>query len=152
MASKVHTAICKKPLQLERATQFVSDPTHGALCSFAGQIRDHNLGKKVVGVSYDVFEPLAVTLMQQICRDAQQQTTEPLHLFVEHFKGKLAVNEASVVIATSSPHRDEAFQACRHIIEEIKHKVPIWKQEHYVDGNSEWVKGHALCAHNKRLA
>ena len=57
--------------------------------------------------------------------------------------------DASVAIGVSTPHRHEAFEACRYIIEELKVRAPIWKQEHYVEGNSEWVKGHALCSHSK---
>ncbi len=63
-------------------------------------------------------------------------------------EGKLEIGGISVIIAVGSPHRDESFQACRYLIEQLKIRAPIWKQEHYVDGVSEWVKGHTLCGHH----
>lgn len=142
---KVHVEITNQPLNINAAISFVSDPAHGAISSFLGVVRNHNLGRPVTGISYDIFEPLALTLMKEICTAIS--STCGGQIYLSHFNGKLRVGETSVVIAVSTPHRDEAFKACRQIIEDLKHKVPIWKQEHYEDGSSEWVKGHALCSH-----
>ena len=73
--------------------------------------------------------------------------TPNAHIFVEHAARYLLVGELSIIIAVSTPHRDEAFLMCRYIIEQIKHRSPIWKQEHYIDGMSQWVQGHSLCQH-----
>ena len=67
-----------------------------------------------------------------------------LSIFLEHAKGYVPVGEISILIAVSSGHRDEAFKICRYILEEIKHKAPIWKKEHYIEGNEEWLPGHSL--------
>lgn len=127
---------------------FVGAPGNGAGALFVGVVRDFNQGRKVRGVSYDVFAPLAEQSFAEICQEAHQQWGEELRLFVVHGKGRLAVGGFSIVIAAGSPHRGEAFAACRYVIEEIKSRSPVWKQEHYLDGDSQWVKGHALCGHD----
>ncbi|MCP4474087.1 MAG: molybdenum cofactor biosynthesis protein MoaE [Gammaproteobacteria bacterium] len=137
--------ISQRPIDIQRAFDFTASPSHGGNASFLGTIRQHNLGKKVVGVSYDVLAPLAEKIIAQLCCQAEAQWGDALKFYIEHYQGRLAVGEVSVIIAVSSPHRDEAFKACRYLIDEIKLQAPIWKQEHYIDGNSEWVKGHALC-------
>jgi molybdopterin synthase catalytic subunit len=68
-----------------------------------------------------------------------------LKLFIAHARGRLAVGDLAVVIAAGTPHRDEAFRACRQVIEAVKHTSPIWKQEHYADGDSVWSEGCSLC-------
>lgn len=147
MSDPIKVSISEKPLSVNEAVAFVSAPEQGAVATFVGAVRNHNLGKAVSGVSYDLFEPLTLKTFEEICVEVREKWGEALHLFVSHFKGRLEVGGISIVIATSSPHRDEAFQACRFIIEEIKQRSPIWKKEHYLDGDSEWVKGHALCSH-----
>jgi molybdopterin synthase catalytic subunit len=137
-----------KVLDTSEALAFVDAPGNGAGALFVGVVRDLNQGRKVRGVSYDVFAPLAEQNFAEICAEAQDKWGEDLRLFVIHGKGRLAVGGLSVIIAAGSPHRGEAFAACRYVIEEIKSRSPVWKQEHYVDGDSEWVKGHALCGHD----
>lgn len=135
------------PLDAAEALSFVDAPGNGAGSLFIGVVRDLNQGRKVRGVSYDVFAPLAEQGFAEICAEAQGKWGDNLRLFVAHAKGRLEVGGISIVLAAGSPHRGEAFAACRYLIEEIKTRSPIWKQEHYVDGDSEWVKGHALCSH-----
>ena len=142
---KIHVSVSNKSLSIEKAFEFIQCDSHGAVSSFVGKVRDFNLGKKVIGVSYDVFVPFAIHIFQKICEEVHNKWGQDLKIFIEHFCGRLDVGGMSVLIVVSSPHRDEAFQACRYIIETIKHRAPIWKQEHYTDGNSEWVKGHSLC-------
>jgi molybdopterin synthase catalytic subunit len=134
-------------LDAAEALAFVDAPGNGAGSLFVGVVRDLNQGRKVRGVSYDVFAPLAEQGFAEICAEAQEKWGEDLRLFVAHAKGRLEVGGISIVLAAGSPHRGEAFAACRYLIEEIKTRSPIWKQEHYVDGDSQWVKGHALCSH-----
>ncbi len=135
-------------LDPSEALAFVDAPGNGAGALFVGVVRDLNQGRSVKGVSYDVFAPLAEQSFAEICAEAQAKWGEQLRLFVVHGKGRLDVGGLSIVIAAGSPHRGEAFSACRYVIEEIKSRSPVWKQEHYVDGDSEWVKGHALCGHD----
>lgn len=146
MTKLYHCNITESEILVADAFAFVADPMHGATSSFIGTIRNYNLGKNVIAVSYDVHEKLALKVLEDICQETIQQFAQPLKIYIEHFKGRLPIGGVSVVIAVGAMHRDEAFKACRYIIEAVKHRCPIWKQEHYVDGNTEWVKGHELCA------
>lgn len=148
MIDNTYTNISEKELIVEKAIDFVKTDSHGAIELFIGTVRDLNVGRKVLSVDYDVFEPLAIHTFNDICKQSKEKFTQSLKIYISHFKGMLPVGGLSVVIAVSSPHREEAFSACRYIIEEIKVRAPIWKQEHYIDGVSEWVKGHALCQHS----
>lgn len=145
--SHKHVRITETSINIQQAFSFVQAAEHGAVANFIGMIRNHNVGRAVTGVSYDVFVPLAEKVLEELCDISQQQFGHETNIFIEHFKGKLSVGEISVIIAVSAAHRQEAFQICRYLIEGIKHQCPIWKQEHYIDGDSQWVKGHALCAH-----
>lgn len=147
MGGKTFTAVTETPLDMADALAFVEDGSHGAVDMFIGRVRDHNLGKPVRGVSYDAFVPLAEAVFAELCHEARTRWGESLNIHLVHFKGRLPVGGVSVIVTVSSKHRDEAFRACRYLIEELKHRAPIWKQEHYENGDSEWVKGHALCQH-----
>ncbi len=145
MTNSIYVGISEQPLSIQKAADFVSAAPNGALNMFVGTVRNHNLGKAVSGVCYDVFTPLACQVFQEICAQAQAQFGDHVRLYVEHFKGMLEIGGTSILIAVGSPHRDESFQACRLVIEQIKVRAPVWKQEHYLDGNRDWVKGHTLC-------
>lgn len=148
MTQPIYTGISEETLSIQKAADFVDAVENGALNLFVGKVRNHNMGKAVNAVSYDVFAPLACNVFQEICAEAKAQFGERLRLYIEHYKGKLEIGGISVIIAVGSPHRDESFQACRYLIEQLKIRAPIWKQEHYVDGDSEWVKGHTLCGYH----
>ena len=135
------------PLDAQAALNFVADDANGAADLFLGAVRNHNQGREVEGVSYDVYEKLAINNFREICEEAVEKWGPRLKLYIVHGKGRLDIGGLSIVIAAGSPHRKEAFEACRYVIEEIKHRSPVWKQEHYVDGDSDWVQGHALCQH-----
>lgn len=127
------------------AIAFVSDPGFGGIDIFIGKVRDLNLGRPVQGISYDLFVPLVLNTFQQLAAEVEAEFGPKLKLYVGHAKGRLAVGEVAVVVAAGSPHRDEAFRACRALIEAVKHRSPIWKQEHYEDGDSVWSEGCSLC-------
>ena len=127
------------------ALEFVSDPGFGGVAMFVGRARDLNQGRDVAGISYDLYQPLALARFAEIAEQAKREVGPRLRLYIAHAKGRLAVGELAVVIAAGTPHRDEAFRACRLAIEAVKHTTPIWKQEHYVDGDSEWTAGCSLC-------
>lgn len=127
------------------AIEFVSDPGFGGIDVFIGRVRNLNHGKIVTGISYDMFEPLALAGFRAIAEQAQTDFGPRLKLYIAHAKGRLAVGDLAVVIAAGTPHRDEAFRACRQVIEAVKHTSPIWKQEHYEDGDSIWSEGCSLC-------
>lgn len=125
--------------------------THGAEILFLGKIRNHNLGKSVRAVSYDAHPTLAQKVLREICEEAQGRWGNDLCLTVIHRIGRVEINEISVVIQVSSTHRNESYQASRYVIEQLKDRVPIWKKEHYLEGESEWLQGHALCSHSSDL-
>lgn len=127
------------------ALEFVSDPGFGGITMFVGRVRDLNQGRAVAGISYDLYQPLALARFAEIAGQAQREFGPGLKLYIAHALGRLAVGELAVVIAAGTPHRDAAFRACRMAIEAVKHSAPIWKQEHYLDGDSEWSEGCSLC-------
>jgi molybdopterin synthase catalytic subunit len=144
----IHDSL-KQPLDPAEAIAFVEAPGNGAAVLFIGAVRNRNHGRAVTGVSYDAHETMAAISFRDICEEACRRGPEGLRLYLAHARGRLPVGGLSVVIAAASPHRDEAFKACRYLIEEIKHRSAIWKQEHYTDGDSAWLQGHALCAHGE---
>lgn len=132
-------------LDVAAALEFVSDPRFGGLAVFVGKVREFNVGRHVTGISYDLFEPLALRTFRAIGERARVEVGGPLKLYIAHAKGDLGLGDVAVVVAAGTPHRAEAFQACRLAIEAVKHEAPIWKQEHYVDGDSAWSEGCSLC-------
>lgn len=137
--------ITRAVLDPAEAIAFVSDPGFGGIALFAGRVRDFNHGRVVTGVSYDMFDALALRGFETIAAHAHADFGPRLKLFIAHARGRLAVGDVAVVIAAGTPHRDEAFRACRQVIEAVKHTSPIWKQEHYADGVSAWSEGCSLC-------
>ncbi|GAB4188599.1 MAG: molybdenum cofactor biosynthesis protein MoaE [Wenzhouxiangellaceae bacterium] len=124
----------------------VADPRFGAAALFIGKVRDHSHGRPSLGVSYDVFEPLAERLFADIASTSAAACDHDIRVCIEHASGRLAIGDIAVVVAVGSAHRRESLQLCATIIERVKHEAPIWKQEHFSDGDSEWVQGCALCA------
>lgn len=137
--------IATQKLQTAAAISYVSDPRFGGIATFIGCVRGQNLGREVNGISYDLFDALALRVFEQIGERALKEVGEPLKLYIGHAKGRLAIGDTAMLVAAGTPHRDEAFRACRLAIEAVKHEAPIWKQEHYMDGDSEWTEGCSLC-------
>jgi len=126
-------------------TEALENPAHGGIAVFYGAVRNLNHGRIVTAVSYECHQALAEKELTTIISEARSKWGDAMDVIVLHGTGRLRVGEISVAIGVSSPHRSEAFEGCRYLIEELKTRVPIWKQEHYIDGDSEWLKGHALC-------
>lgn len=131
-------AFSSRPLEPGRYSEALADPGAGGYASFEGWVRDHNEGKPVRRLEYEAFESLALKEGARIVQEAIERFGVRRAACV-HRVGDLAIGEMAVWVGVSSDHRDEAFRACRHIIDEVKHRVPIWKKEHYVDGDSGWV-------------
>ena len=143
----LHTAIVKieeEKISSEKAKKFIFSKKNGAEVFFVGRVRNENSGQKVNAVTYDVHDQAVIKSFQSICNDAKKKFDKDASIFLEHAKGYVPVGEISILIAVSTDHRDESFKICRYILEEIKHKSPIWKQEHYADGKEEWLPGHSL--------
>jgi molybdopterin synthase catalytic subunit len=115
----------------------VSAPERGGIVTFVGLVRDHHVGRRVCSLAYSAYEPMAEAVCAEILAEAESRW--PVRIALRHRIGALAIGEAAVAIAVAGGHRDEAFAACRYLIEELKRRVPIWKRETYADGSDEWV-------------
>lgn len=133
------TAITAEPLDLAALITAVAAPDVGGIAAFLGVVRDHNQGRRVLHLVYEAYEPLAKRALQRILDEARQRWPSTL-LAVHHRIGELAIGEVSVAIAAASPHRADAFAACRYAIERVKQIVPIWKHE-YFEGGDVWIEG-----------
>jgi molybdopterin synthase catalytic subunit len=111
----------------------------GALCSFVGTVRAVHQGRRVRHLEYEAFAPLAVKVFAQIEAEIGRHWPGAL-VAIHHRVGRLEIGEASVAIVVATPHRAEAFQACRYAIERVKQVAPIWKHEFYEDGDV-WIEG-----------
>jgi molybdopterin synthase catalytic subunit len=120
----------------------VSSPKHGAVSTFVGVVRAVHAGRRVKGIDYDGFAPLAEKELARILAEAGKKW--PVRVEAVHRIGRLRVGEASVAVAAGSMHRPEAFAACRWTIDEIKRRLPIWKKERYLTGDGRWLPGCAL--------
>ena len=120
------------------ARQELLDTSAGGYVSFEGWVRDHNEGRQVTGLEYEAFQELALKEGARIVGEALRRF--PIkHALCVHRVGALGLRDLAVWVGVSSAHRREAFEACRYIIDEVKHRVPIWKKEHYLSGDSGWV-------------
>ncbi len=137
----MHNALTRDPIDVAALLPLVGDPEDGAVLLFVGVVRNHNDGQSVNGMRYDAYVEMAERVLGDICREAAVRLGTD-RLAVVHRIGELGVGDASVAVAVSSPHRAEAYDASRYIIEEIKTRLPVWKQEHYEEGGGRWLEGH----------
>lgn len=141
MRDDVLIRVTDEPLDSNEAVAFVGDPSSGATCVFLGTARDRSdAGAEVVGLRYEAWEELARRRLEGVAEEMFAKW--PVRrIALLHRVGDLAIGEVSVVVACSSPHRAEAFEACRHGIERLKEDVPIWKKESLASGEARWVMG-----------
>lgn len=126
-------------LDAAAVTALVAEPGTGAIATFVGLVRERNAGRHVLWLDYEAFAPLAIKAFEQIAREAADSWPEA-RMAIHHRTGRVAVGEASIVIAAASPHRADAFAACRYAIERVKQIAPIWKHEHF-EGGAVWIEG-----------
>ena len=132
-------AVTSEPLDTDALVTLVDAEGDGAVVTFAGLVRNHNQGRRVQFLEYEAYEPLAVRALQRIVDEARD-LWPAARVAAHHRLGRLEIGEASIVIAAASPHRADAFAACRYTIERVKQIVPIWKRE-YFDGGDVWLEG-----------
>ena len=134
-------AIGREPLELERIAAALDGHSgaDGAVVTFLGLVRNHNLGRSVRYLEYEAYEPLALRSFERIA-DEVRDRWPGARLALHHRIGRLEIGEASVAIAARSPHRGDAYAACRYAIERVKQIAPIWKRE-YFDGGDVWIEG-----------
>ena len=141
MIEVTHEAI--DPAALQRT---LVNPAAGGYCAFEGWVRNENEGHVVERLEYEAYEPLCIAEGEKVLAAAKQRFPFLEARFV-HRTGLLEIGECAVWIGVAAAHRDEAFKACRFIIDEIKIRLPIWKKEHYVNGDSGWVNCERCAKH-----
>ncbi|TAL86168.1 MAG: molybdopterin converting factor [Rhodanobacter sp.] len=137
--------IAATAVDLAQLRDSLQHPGSGGFCSFEGWVRNNNEGREVSGLEYEAYDALAVIEGGKIVDEAMARYGV-LAAQCVHRTGNLKLGDLAVWIGVSSAHRDEAFRACRYIIDEIKHRLPIWKKEHYLTGDTAWV----ACSHTER--
>ncbi len=137
MYDRAMTRLTHDPIDL--AALQATSPADGALCLFAGVVRDENAGRRVAYLEYEAYEEMALPLMEELAAEARRRWPVT-DVRIVHRLGRLEIGEVSVVVAVASPHRGEAFAACRYLIDTLKATVPIWKKEHTAEG-AVWIEG-----------
>ncbi len=140
----IHCAITEKEISIIEAENYVARKQNGATITFVGRVRNHHEGNEIKGINYDCAKILAQNILREIAEEAAQNSKYEITIFVEHFVGYLDIGGISVIIAIGSPHRDEAYNASRYIIENIKTRLPVWKQEYLKNGQILWQDGQVL--------
>ena len=129
--------ILADPLSIDATYQFVLDDACGGNCLFVGTVRNKNKGKDVTHLDFETYTPMAIKEMDKIA-DQILDKFDVKKIAIHHRSGYVGITDIAVIIAVSSPHRADAFDACKYAIDTLKETVPIWKKEHLEDG-SYWV-------------
>lgn len=132
--------VTRDPIDPAVVLGLVGAERDGAALLFLGVVRNHNGGRAVSGVTYDAYGAMAEKVLMEIATEAAERAGSD-RVAVVHRVGELGVGEASVAIAVSSPHRAEAYDASRYVIEQIKARLPVWKRERYEEGSARWLEG-----------
>lgn len=137
------TDLRTEPLRETELTAFVTTPASGGVALFSGVVRDHHEGRGVTRIEYVAVESLARAKLAEIAEEVSGDET--VHrVAAVHRLGLLEVGEASVMVAASAAHREQAFAAARRLIDRIKEVLPVWKHEHFSDGRVEWAPGFTV--------
>ena len=129
--------LTRAPITLSTLIDEVTSADRGGIVSFLGTVRDHHGGREVRALSYSAYDPMAESVFGEIVAEAAARW--PVRIALQHRLGELQIGNIAVAVAVAGGHRDEAFAACRYVIEELKRRVPIWKREGFADGTEEWV-------------
>lgn len=134
----LHSAIVEQPIHLDDLLRLAQSDGCGAVVIFLGTVRDVNDGRSVTGMDYEAYLPMARKELRAVALEVCTRVPD-LRVCLEHRIGSLALGDVSVAIVAAHPHRSEAFNGARAIIDELKRRVPIWKREHYANGELSWV-------------
>jgi molybdopterin synthase catalytic subunit len=137
------TSLTDEPIDVAKLCSEISDPGCGAVLLFVGTVRDHHQQRPVDQLTYDAYRPMAERVMERIASELED-AAPGLRVAIVHRLGEIPAGEASVAIATASPHRAAAYEASRTALERLKQEVPIWKREHYGDGEAAWREEERL--------
>lgn len=142
----IEFGLARQDIDIAAWRERLFDVTCGGYAAFEGWVRDHNEGQEVLRLEYEVYETLALSEGRKILDEAIEKFGVTGAACV-HRHGELALGDVAVWVGVTAAHRDEAFKACRYVIDEIKVRLPIWKKEHYVSGDSGWVNCERCAAH-----
>ena len=131
-------ALSATPIDPDALLRAIEGHGIGAVVTFEGRVRDHNEGRAVGGLAYQAYAELAEAEGTKIIEEAHARFGVAQALCV-HRVGELAIGELAVWVGVGAAHRDEAFIACRYVIDEVKKRVPIWKHERYAGGEAKWL-------------
>jgi molybdopterin synthase catalytic subunit len=140
--------VSSEAIDAETLKSALANAGAGGFCSFEGWVRNENEGRMVERLEYEAYEPLVISEGNRVLAEARQRFPY-LEAKCVHRTGLLDIGDLAVWVGVASAHRDEAFKACRYIIDEIKVRLPIWKKEYYVDGDSGWVNCERCAAHGR---
>ncbi len=126
-------------LDVSAVYEIADDACNGAVVLMSGMVRNQTGGRAVDYLDYQAYESMALQVFQNISDRCHQKFPDITEVVIHHRLGKLKIGEISVLVAISSPHRAEAFEACRYVIDSLKTDAPIWKKEFWLDGVSSWV-------------
>ena len=133
----VRTAVTTQPLDVVEHEAAVAGPASGAVVTFSGAVRDHDGGRAVAGIEY-VGHPSAAAVLAEVVADVTARSDVDA-VAVSHRLGALGIGDAALVVAVSAAHRQEAFVAAALLVDEVKHRLPVWKRQVFTDGADEWV-------------
>ena len=138
--SNTSIKITSEKLNLDKCYEFVTDDSCGGIVAFVGTVRDRTQSKEVTQLDFSTYKPMAIKEMQQIAEIAIKKFAIK-KIAIHHAEGMLQIGDIPVIITVGAPHRKAAFEACEFAIDALKETVPIWKKEHFSDGEV-WVNAH----------
>jgi molybdopterin synthase catalytic subunit len=137
MPELVYAVVTDAPVHIQELSKLVANPHSGAVVTFCGDVRDHDGGKEVASLLYEIH-PSAPEQIKLITESVMGRF-EIEKVAVAHRYGDIAIGETAFAVAVSAAHRQAAFDACSAIVDEVKAKLPIWKHQKFTDGSDEWV-------------
>ncbi len=137
-ARVVRAALAGGPIDLAEHEALVADPAAGAVVGFCGAVRDHDGGRSVTALHYSAH-PSAPDVLAGVVGDIADAATGVRAVAVSHRVGDLAIGDVAFVVAVSADHRRAAFETCALLVDEVKARLPVWKQQFFLDGSDEWV-------------
>ncbi|MEJ2084065.1 MAG: molybdenum cofactor biosynthesis protein MoaE [Acidobacteriota bacterium] len=141
--SPTRASLVDAPIDPTSVVAEVSSGRAGATVLFLGTVRESHRGRSVTKIFYDAYRPMALRVLERIASELETED-DSIRIHIVHRLGELSVGEASVAIVVASPHRAAAFRICQMTLERLKRETPIWKQEHYSDGDTTWREDESL--------
>ena len=137
MPELVYAVVTNAPVHIQELSKLVANPHSGAVVTFCGDVRDHDGGKEVASLLYEIHPSASQQI--KLITESVMGRFEIEKVAVAHRYGDIAIGETAFAVAVSAAHRQAAFDACAAIVDEVKAKLPIWKHQKFTDGSDEWV-------------